>query len=248
MNYIEIKLWKCQDSTKPAWYKNVTCQSKAAIDAHFQYETMSMPFVNGLFAIEDYEQPSKTFIDDRVFFEINPNQIKKANLFIQQSEANLEDDILQLGQSKNIIFHQIANVQTYDDDYTDKDGYLVAVYIRYDKYYDYYERKVNDILMLMGDIGGLYHAFIIIGSMLVGFFTQKYFLTKIFKRIYLFRSEGTNNENIKPTSVIAKVKCSSSSSLYAANSGIIDPNSSCRTILGGFNGGVELVMEEEDLE
>jgi hypothetical protein len=46
-------------------------------------------------------------------------------------------------------------VKTYDDDYSDTDGYVVAVYMRADKMIDSYERQVTDILTLLGDLGGL---------------------------------------------------------------------------------------------
>jgi hypothetical protein len=48
-------------------------------------------------------------------------------------------------------------VKSYDDDFTDAPGenYMVAIYMRADKMYDSYDRKVNDLLSFMGDIGGL---------------------------------------------------------------------------------------------
>lgn len=60
-------------------------------------------------------------------------------------------------------------MKSYDDNYSDKDGCIVAVYIRSDKLYDSYERKVDDILTLLGDIGGLSEALLGLGSFLVGF-------------------------------------------------------------------------------
>jgi len=84
-------------------------------------------------------------------------------------EAGLEDDILQFGQSKELNFHQVSNIKSYDNDYVDSEGFLVAVYIRADKFYDSYERKVTDILTLLGDLGGLQEFFIMIGGLLVNF-------------------------------------------------------------------------------
>jgi hypothetical protein len=55
--------------------------------------------------------------------------------------------------------------------YSEKDGYLVAVYMRSDRLFDKYERKVYDILTFLGDIGGLTEALISIGTLIVGFFT-----------------------------------------------------------------------------
>lgn len=56
--------------------------------------------------------------------------------------------------------------------------------MRSDKLYDSYERKVNDILTLMGDVGGLYGFLIGIGIVIVGFVSQKIFMSKIIKKIY----------------------------------------------------------------
>lgn len=45
----------------------------------------------------------------------------------------------------------------------------MAVYIRSDKLYDSYERKVDDILTLLGDIGGLAEALFGFGMVIVGY-------------------------------------------------------------------------------
>jgi hypothetical protein len=76
-----------------------------------------------------------------------------------------------MGQSKDLQFHQVVNVKPYDDDYQQSDGVLVAVYIRADKIYDNYDRKVTDILTLLGDLGGLQGFFVLLGSLIIGFIT-----------------------------------------------------------------------------
>jgi hypothetical protein len=64
---------------------------------------------------------------------------------------------------------------------------MVAVFIRADKFTDSYERKVTDILTLLGDVGGLKEFFLICGELLVGFITQKMFMSSIVKKIYHMR-------------------------------------------------------------
>ena len=49
----------------------------------------------------------------------------------------------------------MSNIKSYASEYLDSEGFLIAVYIRADKFYDSYERKVTDILTLLGDLGGL---------------------------------------------------------------------------------------------
>lgn len=47
-----------------------------------------------MFALDDYEQPIQPFIDDQLFFELDPHVSKRANFFISLSEASLADDFL----------------------------------------------------------------------------------------------------------------------------------------------------------
>lgn len=80
--------------------------------------------------------------------------------------------------------------------------------MRSDKSYDSYERKVNDILTLLGDIGGLQGSLFIFGFVIVGLFASKYFMSKIVKKIYQIRkyenlvqdkekSAAMNTQNMK---------------------------------------------------
>ena len=80
-------------------------------------------------------------------------------------------------------------MKSYDDNFSDAPGenYMVAIFMRSDKMYDAYERKVNDLLTFMGDIGGLSEALISIGMLIVGFITQKMFMSKIVGKIYHIR-------------------------------------------------------------
>lgn len=48
-----------------------------------------MGFVNSYFDFNDYEEPVKRFIDDSLFFEIDPAAVKKLNFYIMKSEIEL---------------------------------------------------------------------------------------------------------------------------------------------------------------
>ena len=47
-----------------------------------------------MFVARDFVNPHQTFIDDQLFFELDPKVAKKANLFVQFNEASLEDDFI----------------------------------------------------------------------------------------------------------------------------------------------------------
>ena len=59
--------------------------------------------------------------------------------------------------------------------------------------YETLRRKVTEILTVLGDIGGLQRLFIGVGLLLVGFVTQKMFMSSILKKIYRIR----NYDNIE---------------------------------------------------
>lgn len=77
MKYIELKLFKCQNSTN-----STVCKSNTAIDNYFTDEVFSFSFINTMFAIDDFNEPVKNFIDVQLFFNIDPNVSKRANLFV----------------------------------------------------------------------------------------------------------------------------------------------------------------------
>jgi len=52
---------------------------------------------------------------------------------------------------------------------------LVRLYLRADKKFKIYERKIYSILDMLGDIGGLLEAFHFLGIIFVGFFASKKF-------------------------------------------------------------------------
>jgi len=63
----------------------------------------------------------------------------------------------------------------------------MAVYIRSDRMYDSYTRQVNDLLTVLGTIGGLLETLKGIGYVFVGVFAQKLFMSKIVRKIYHIR-------------------------------------------------------------
>ena len=62
----------------------------------------------------DKEGVIRQYIDDRYFLEIDPYKRKKANIYLQKSNAQMQDDYLQLGQQSQLTFVQIENFYTYD--------------------------------------------------------------------------------------------------------------------------------------
>ena len=83
-NYLEIKLWKCQNSSSSA-----KCQNQTAIDNYINNQTLSFAFVNSLFDSTNFGNPVEFFIDDSLFFNLDASKSKYANFYVQLSEASL---------------------------------------------------------------------------------------------------------------------------------------------------------------
>lgn len=97
---------------------------------------------------------------------------------------NVVDDIW-LGKNVTRTFPQVTNIKVYDDNFSQDDGGSVAsIYIRLDKSFDIYDRKVNDVLTLLAAIGGLQKALFAFGMFCVSLVAQKVFMSNIIKRIY----------------------------------------------------------------
>jgi hypothetical protein len=91
--YMTLRLFKCQNTTK-----SQGCKSQQAIDAFFTNTKLSVPMVNSYFDFSDYTvRPMdkleavetigsiKQFIDDRYFFQIEPNKQKMSNVYLMLS-------------------------------------------------------------------------------------------------------------------------------------------------------------------
>ncbi|CDW76970.1 UNKNOWN [Stylonychia lemnae] len=191
--YLEIKLWKCQNSSLSSIplqnNQTAVCKSRSVIDNFFESEIFNFAFVNTFFDLTDYsyENQIKKFIDDSLFFELESQRIKKTNFYIQRQEANMQDDYIQFGQSQTRQFHQISNQRSYDDSYSDQQGYFIALFLRLDNRYDKYSRKIYSILELLSEVGGLYRSLFAIGLIFVGKIASRLFLSDIMNKIYQVR-------------------------------------------------------------
>jgi hypothetical protein len=126
----------------------------------------------------------KQFIDDRYFFDLEPNRQKMANLYLMLSRAALQDDFVQLGQQTDIDFIEIENADFYEDRYYEENGYIVSVNLRFDRKYNVYNRQIYNIMGLLGDIGGMYSSLYFLGMLLISFYNRRLFISAIIRNLY----------------------------------------------------------------
>jgi len=59
-----------------------------------------------------------------------------------------------------------------------------AVFLRFDKNFDFYERKTYSLLDLLGDIGGLTEALVFIATILVISMAKQFMLSHIMSEVF----------------------------------------------------------------
>ena len=185
--YLEIKMWKCQNNSKNTASTNnasIVCKSQATIDNWVNSQTLSFAFINSVFLIDQYFPTIKSYVDDSLFFELNADLTKKADFYVQQSEADTTDQVLAFGDPLTTLFANVENIRNYEGIYKPTSGYVAAVYIRYDKGYDIYTRTVYGILDWLSDMGGLAGSLMAIFGLFVTYFANRLFVSKIVQRVY----------------------------------------------------------------
>ncbi|CDW91266.1 UNKNOWN [Stylonychia lemnae] len=230
--YLEIKLWKCQNQSSIANRTDVPnsdgtydynysgeCQDQQVIDDYFNQEVFSLAFINTYFDFFNFREqnPIRKFIDDQFFLELESSKIKKANIYFQVQKGNLQDEYIQFGQYEEIEFHQLKNFRQYDKGYTNDEGHIVALYMRLDNEYDLYNRKIYSILELLGDIGGLYRALSAIGIFIVAQIASTLFFSDVMTKIY--QVFDNNGELSKQNNNTEEVNYSPSTNLQNVFSG-----------------------------
>eukprot|EP00347_Sterkiella_histriomuscorum_P017330 403349798 len=187
--YVEIRLRRCDYAAK-----NNTCKTQQEINDYFAGEKFSIAIVNQYFDANNYTQPIQKFIDDAMYFEMEPNVWKGSNIYIQQNQAQYQDKLLSFSDDK-AVFYSTVNFREYQDSQAPNDPVIATYYIRLDNQYEVYERRVYGISDLLGDIGGFKESLIMIGMLMVGFVQEKLFVSSILKHIYQIESSKAINSD-----------------------------------------------------
>ena len=138
---------------------------------------------NNFIDFNNYTQAVQNYLDDMYFWYLAPGLLKKADIFVKKNSINFVDDFVQLGQSINQDFYQVSSMRE-SVMIEGSDLQVMGVYFRLDSNYDQYFRRVYSVGDLFGQTGGLYSVLFIIGSIFVGLFTERLFVSSILRKIY----------------------------------------------------------------
>lgn len=192
MKYVQILVKRCVNGTDVVW------KTPQEIEDKIKASDFLFGFANKYFDLADYENPIKSYIEYKYTYSLVSGFHKSATLYVKKSEAELDDELLQISNTQQIEFLSIDNF-LYDFSAEKSDQTLLSLIIRQDSSIDYYERRVYSLLDLTGQVGGLFEVFQAIGSLTVGFFAHKLLLYSFFNKLYHVESKDIGDKLSEPT-------------------------------------------------
>lgn len=144
---------------------------------------MSVAYKNFYFDSDEYGDPIKSYVDDKIWFKLMAERVKNKDVFVRKNMISLQDGFLQLGDDKEQEFMTIARQQDFHDLIED-DGRVMAMYWRMDPQVDTYERQVYSSGDLLAQVGGIYSFLSVIGGMLVFMFSERLMVSALAGKLY----------------------------------------------------------------
>ncbi|CDW83281.1 UNKNOWN [Stylonychia lemnae] len=158
---------------------SLKCGLSSVLDSVINNQKFYFVFANSNFAPQNLKEPINKFLDDSVFFEMEPGKNKKADILVKQQTVELLDDIWQIDNPIEKEFAQVDNIRFYESSTSSGDNSLITVNIKLDKAQATMSRTAYSILNFLGDIGGLQGILYLIGFYLCSSISE---FRSVFKR------------------------------------------------------------------
>lgn len=175
-SYIKIKVKRCTGTD---------CQSSTAIDTAISGKSLGITLVNTYFDFDDYDEPVKTYLDDKSTFKFVSGYTKFVTLYAQQRSAEYKDsyiDVLSDPEEQEFVGVETIT-QDFDLESNNQDT-LFEIYIRLDENQQDYSREVYSFLDVTGDLGGVFEILCIAAGFIVAYFSNPRFYYSILSNIY----------------------------------------------------------------
>ncbi|CAI2375893.1 unnamed protein product [Moneuplotes crassus] len=157
---------------------------------------VSIAVANTYFDFEDYEDPVKTFIDDRFTYYIIPDFKKTINAYIQKNEAEVQDGFFTYTPDGEEIEFVGVDTVTQDISSLGIDEQIFAMKFAKDSRMKSYERSVFSFMEATGNMGGLFEIMEIAGGIFVGLFSGQMFFYSILPKLYHTEDPTVNEGKI----------------------------------------------------
>ncbi|CDW77920.1 UNKNOWN [Stylonychia lemnae] len=202
-----------QESQRHRW--RFHRQTKDQLEVQFM-------FLNANFDQQDLDDPIKNYMDTRLFEDLLPNNnLKRINIYVKNSSANLLNDYLRIDAPVDLQFYQVSQIEKYINTYNDEDGELVKIVIQASSYKAVYERRVYSLFDVFAALGGIYNSLFTIGFLFCAAFSYNLYLSSLIRKLYHFKARfERKDENQKDN------RERSNTTEYESQAGYIDTNNS----------------------
>jgi hypothetical protein len=168
------------------------CKAETDIDSWIDQAQVNMFYNNFYFDSDDYNEPIKRFIDDKIWWKIMPKFRKDADIFIRRNYISLNDAYIQITGEEEDSFISVSGQRETIDDYEVGDQKLVRAFFRIDNIVDHYERQVYSSGDLLAQVGGIFSFLKAIGAILVFIFSERLLVAALANRLYQVYDDKKN--------------------------------------------------------
>ena len=159
---------------------------------------LNIAVVNSYFDFEDYDNPVRTFLDDRFRYSLVSQMERNIIVSLQENEAETKDSYFQYSpEGKTTNFISANRVDKEIRSINNESDVMMSVKFIKDYNYDSYERQVFSVLELFGSLGGLLEIFIIVGGFFVGTLSSKLFNYSVIQSLYHVDTLGSKGKASK---------------------------------------------------
>ena len=146
---------------------------------------LNIALVNSYFDFEDYDNPVKTYLDDRFRYNLVNSLEKFVVISLQENEAETKDNYFQYSPEGDN--HKYVSVDRVDKEIRNagnQSNVIMSVKFIKDYNYDSIELQVFSVLELIGSLGGLFEIFTLVGGLLVGIVAKMLFNYSMIQSLY----------------------------------------------------------------
>ena len=182
--YVDVTISKCQNSSE----SRIPWKPDSVIQEAIDSLQVSVFLIDQYLDLDSYDEPIKTYINDKYDYYGISGLMNEARFYIQQNEAKLNDHYLEylnndetekfisIGKSDSLLRNS-QETDVFKATFLKSEGNLI------------YERNVYTLLNLIGDLGGIFEILFIFGTVLTSTFNSKMFYYSVLSSLYQVDTE-----------------------------------------------------------
>ena len=188
LNEIIIRINRCTNGS------SIVCKSDAEIDTFIRNKFFNLGLSNFYFDGDDYDDPIKPIIDDKLTFTFIPGLRKEVTIFMKINEATDNYDYAPFSSPRHYTYYEndryIEQIVQRD---SLRDKILLRVKIMLDEKSTKIERSVYSFNDMIGQVGGSVGFIVFIGSMIASVYTSTAYFCSLVSEFY-----HCDEDDIKP--------------------------------------------------